>query len=125
MYLLRFLNALVARLNLWTRLVLVLIAGTFGWSRLFGRIPDKTSIMAIALGGMFVVCFDLLLLNHRGDDSRWWFVALLPILAVAVAIESGFTPAARSALTAAGARHSTNTTSWPPSAATKAFRSRR
>ncbi|HEY8692077.1 MAG TPA: MFS transporter, partial [Chloroflexota bacterium] len=74
--------------------VLVLIAGTFGWSRLFGRIPDKTSIMAIALGGMFVVCFDLLLLNHRGDNSRWWFVALLPILAVAVAIESGFTPAA-------------------------------
>ena len=29
---------------------------------------------------MLVVCLDLLLLNHRGDDSLWWFVGLLPIL---------------------------------------------
>jgi MFS family permease len=74
--------------------VVVLIAGTFGWSRLFGRFARMTTIMVVALCGMFVVCFDLLLLNHRGDDSRWWFVALLPILAAAVATESGFTPAA-------------------------------
>jgi len=74
--------------------VVVLIAGTFGWSRLFGRFPNKTTIMVVALCGMFVVCFALLLLNHRGGDSKWWFVALLPILALAVAIESGFTPAA-------------------------------
>ncbi|MFI5267099.1 MAG: MFS transporter, partial [Chloroflexota bacterium] len=74
--------------------VVVLIAGTFGWSRLFGRFRNKTTIMVVALCGMFAVCFDLLVLNHRGDDSRWWFVALLPILVAAVATESGFTPAA-------------------------------
>src|SRR5712692_10067929 len=74
--------------------VLVLIGGTFGWSRLFGRFPHKTTIMAIALGGMFVVCLDLLVLNHRADDSPWWCVGLVPLLALAVATESGFTPAA-------------------------------
>jgi MFS family permease len=50
--------------------------------------------MITALVGMFVVCIDLLVLNHRGDDSPWWLVGLLPVLAVAVATESGFTPAA-------------------------------
>jgi MFS family permease len=74
--------------------VVVLIAGTFAWSRLFGRFQQKTTIMITALVGMFVVCIDLLVLNHRGDDSPWWLVGLLPVLAVAVATESGFTPAA-------------------------------
>ncbi len=74
--------------------VLVLIVGTFGWSRLFGRFRFKTTIMFIALCGMFVVCLDLLVLNHRGNDSIWWFAGLLPILGISIAVESGFTPAA-------------------------------
>lgn len=73
---------------------LVLIAGTFAWSRLFGRFPQKTTIMVVALCGMFIVCFDLLILNHRGGGTLIWVSVLLPILALAVATESGFTPAA-------------------------------
>jgi MFS family permease len=72
--------------------VLVLIAGTFGWSRVFDRFRSKTDIMAGALVGLFVVCIALLLLNHRGGHA--WLGVLLPLLAVGVAIQSGFTPAA-------------------------------
>ncbi len=70
-----------------------LIVGTFVWATVFSRVPDKTTIMLIALGGMFIVCFDLLALNHGGERTAWLFV-LLPVLALAVGIESGFTPAA-------------------------------
>ncbi|HEU0169765.1 MAG TPA: MFS transporter, partial [Chloroflexota bacterium] len=72
--------------------VLVLVAGTFGWSRVFDRFPSKTDIMAVALAGLFVVCITLLVLNHRGGHA--WLGVLLPLLAVGVAVQSGFTPAA-------------------------------
>jgi MFS family permease len=74
--------------------VVVLILGTFGWSRLFGLFADKTTIMVVSLVGMLAVCGDLLILNHRLDNSQNWFFVLLPILAAAIAVESGFTPAA-------------------------------
>ncbi|MDE3074523.1 MAG: MFS transporter, partial [Chloroflexota bacterium] len=56
-------NAVSAVLGMFT---LTLIAGTYMWSRLFVRFGRKTSIMLIALAGMFAVCVDLLLVNHRG-----------------------------------------------------------
>lgn len=74
--------------------VLVLILGTFAWSRMFSLFADKTTIMVIALVGMLFVCGDLLVLNHRLDNSVGWFAALLPIMAAGIAVESGFTPAA-------------------------------
>ncbi len=70
-----------------------LIIGTFIWSRFFSRFPRKTNIMLISLGGMFLVCSILLILNHRtvGDFP---VALLLPELLIGIGIESGFTPAA-------------------------------
>ncbi len=74
--------------------VVVLILGTFAWSRLFGFFVDKTTIMLMALVAMLGVCGDLAVLNHRTDQGIGWFLVLIPLLAVGVGIESGFTPAA-------------------------------
>lgn len=74
--------------------VLTLIAGTYTWSRLFTRFKKKTSMMLLALCGMLVVCLDLLAINHRDGAGPARLLLLLPVLALAVATESGFTPAA-------------------------------
>jgi len=73
--------------------MLVLLAGTFGWSRLIGRFPRRTDAMLIALAGMLGACAFLLLLNRWPAADA--IVALaIALLAAAVATESGFTPAA-------------------------------
>jgi MFS family permease len=64
-----------------TAFVVALITGTYIWSRLFARFDRKTTMMLVALGGMLIVCLDLLIVNHRDGASPLWLALLLPLLA--------------------------------------------
>lgn len=72
---------------------LVFGAGIAVWSVFLDRLPRRR-VMSIALGGMQLACVGLYVLNRSGDwsDAARW--TLLGGVALAVMIESGFTPAA-------------------------------
>jgi len=78
--------------------ILAMYALTFSlgillWSRAVGRVK-KTSMMLIAMGGLFVVCLSAFAINHTGRSGSAIMAILLIPLAAGVLVESGFTLAA-------------------------------
>ncbi len=79
----------------WVFLVYAIVfgAGVGVWSLFLDRLSRRKAL-AIALGGLMVACAGLYMLNRSGDwsDAARW--TLIGATALAVMIESGFTPAA-------------------------------
>ena len=79
----------------WVFLVYAMVfgAGVGVWSLFLDRL-SRRKVLAIALGGLMLACAGLYVLNRSGDwsDAARW--TLIGGVALAVMIESGFTPAA-------------------------------
>ena len=79
----------------WVFLVYAMVfgAGVGVWSLFLDRLSRRKAL-AIALGGLMLACAGLYVLNRSGDwsDAARW--TLIGAVALAVMIESGFTPAA-------------------------------
>lgn len=67
--------------------------GIVGWSFILGRYR-KTSVMMVAMGGLFVTLLSAYGLNHLESFSSPFYYPLLISLVLAVLVLSGFTPAA-------------------------------
>lgn len=77
--------------------VVVLAIGVTAWGYILSYVP-RVRALRIALSAMLVVCLLLFLLNSSGDWPDAWRWLLTPVAALAVMVESGFTPAALSYL---------------------------
>ncbi len=67
--------------------------GIYIWSQFYGRLR-RTNMMLASIAGLFLVCFALAGINNNVLPGPWGQWPLLPILAVGVLLESGFTPVA-------------------------------
>jgi len=79
----------------WVFLVYAAIfgAGVLFWSLVIDRMPRKR-VLYIVLTGLLVASAGLLLLNHSMTWTEQGRLGLMAFIAVAVMVESGFTPAA-------------------------------
>lgn len=71
----------------------VFMVGIYLWSLFYGRLR-KTNMMLASIGGLFIVCFVLAGINNNILPGPWGQWPLLPVLAIGVLLESGFTPVA-------------------------------
>jgi len=69
---------------------LTLIVGTLIWARSYRLFKRKTSSMLLALAGLMATAVEIVALNHVAAGRP----ILLVVLALSVALESGFTPVA-------------------------------
>jgi MFS family permease len=69
------------------------MVGIFLWGLVIGA-RRKTSIMAITASGLYLVCVALFLINRLGHAGGSTLVLLTCLFLIAVAVASGFTPAA-------------------------------
>lgn len=74
-------------------LFVIFALGIVGWSFILGRYR-KTSVMLVAMGGLFVTLLAAYGLNHLESFSSPFYYPLLLSLVLAVLVLSGFTPAA-------------------------------
>ncbi|HEX5734045.1 MAG TPA: MFS transporter [Blastocatellia bacterium] len=74
-------------------LFIIFALGIVGWSFILGRYR-KTSVMLVAMGGLFVTLLSAYGLNHIESFSSPFYYLLLISLVLAVLVLSGFTPAA-------------------------------
>lgn len=71
----------------------IFVVGVLGWSIFLGRYR-KTSVMLIAVGGLFGTLMVVYSLNHLGSFSEAAYYPLMGLLVIGVLVTSGFTPAA-------------------------------
>jgi MFS family permease len=69
------------------------VLGILLWSLFFTRMK-KTTVMLIGVGGLFLTCLFLLLINHQPMLNAPLVMPLSIMLVVSIMIQSGFTPAA-------------------------------
>jgi MFS family permease len=69
------------------------LVGIFVWSQFYGRIR-RTTMMLASISGLFVICFAMYGINNNLLPGPWGQWPLLPVLAIGVLLESGFTPVA-------------------------------
>jgi predicted MFS family arabinose efflux permease len=83
---------------------LIFCIGVVAWGFSFGKVRELT-VMRLSLFGLFGLCLTVFGINHSGDQegARWLFVAAA---AVALAVQSGFAPAAVTFLARLAARSS-------------------
>jgi MFS family permease len=72
---------------------LVVVVGVSLWTLVLGRLR-ATSIMGIALGGLFALVIVLTRLNHARDIATSWIWLLVALASLTLMVLSGFTPAA-------------------------------
>ncbi|MFI5269328.1 MAG: MFS transporter, partial [Chloroflexota bacterium] len=77
-------------------LAVALVLGTIAWSRLFPYFQRKTHVMLICQSGTFGACLVLWGFNHYSDSTNGAQVLFMLLLGLAIAVSSGFTPAALS-----------------------------
>lgn len=73
--------------------LVVFVIGILVWGFFFGHMK-KTTVMLIGVGGLFMACLFLFLLNHQSAFSAPLVIPLALLLVIGVMIQSGFTPAA-------------------------------
>jgi MFS family permease len=69
------------------------VLGIAGWS-LFYAGMRKTTVMLIGVGGLFLTCLVMFLINHQPALNAPLVMPLAILLVVSIVIQSGFTPAA-------------------------------
>ncbi|MEN3334970.1 MAG: hypothetical protein V7641_4335 [Blastocatellia bacterium] len=74
-------------------LAIIFAAGILIWSFMLARYR-KTSVMLIAVGGLFILLGTVYGLNHLGSFASPLYYPLLAMLLLGVVLLSGFTPAA-------------------------------
>jgi MFS family permease len=74
-------------------LAIIFAAGILVWSFILARYR-KTSVMLIAVGGLFILLGTVYGLNHLGSFANPLYYPLMGLLLLGVVLLSGFTPAA-------------------------------
>ena len=74
-------------------LAIIFAAGILIWSFILARYR-KTSVMLIAVGGLFILLGTVYGLNHLGSFTSPLYYPLMALLLLGVVLLSGFTPAA-------------------------------
>lgn len=73
--------------------LLVFVIGILIWGFFFGYMK-KTTVMLIGVGGLFMSCLFLFLINHQPAFNAPFVIPLALLLVIGTMIQSGFTPAA-------------------------------
>ncbi len=63
------------------------------WSFFMNRVP-RLRLMLISVSGVYLACFALAGINHRGEGNNLALVVWVPLLMLGVFAESSFAPAA-------------------------------
>jgi MFS family permease len=74
-------------------LAIIFAAGILAWSFIMARYR-KTSVMLVAVGGLFILLGTVYGLNHLGSFATPLYYPLMAVLLVGIVLLSGFTPAA-------------------------------
>jgi MFS family permease len=69
------------------------VLGIAGWS-LFYAAMRKTTVMLIGVGGLFLTCLFMVVINHQASLNAPLVLPLAVLLVVSILVQSGFTPAA-------------------------------
>jgi len=69
------------------------VVGIAAWSLIYAGMR-KTTVMLIGVGGLFLTCLVMFLINLQPALSAPWVLPLSILLVVSILIQSGFTPAA-------------------------------
>jgi MFS family permease len=69
------------------------VLGIAGWSFIYASMR-KTTVMLIGVGGLFLTCVVMFLLNHQPGLNAPLVLPLAVLLVASIIVQSGFTPAA-------------------------------
>lgn len=79
--------------NLRAAYAVIFVLGIFVWSVFFAGM-NKTKVMLIGTGGLFLTCFFLFAINHQPSLDAPLVLPLALLMVISIVIQSGFTPAA-------------------------------
>lgn len=79
--------------NIRAAYAVIFVLGILVWSIFFAHV-NKTRIMLIGTGGLFLTCATLFALNHQPSLDSPLVLPLAILLVITIVIQSGFTPAA-------------------------------
>ena len=84
--------------NIIALFALVFVTGILVWSLFFAHLK-KPTVMLIGIGGLFLTCLLMFLINHQPSLESPWLTPLAILMAGSIMLQSGFTPAALTYLT--------------------------
>jgi MFS family permease len=79
--------------NIRAAYAVIFVLGILVWSIFFAHV-NKTRIMLIGTGGLFLTCATLFAINHQPSLDSPLVLPLAILLVITIVIQSGFTPAA-------------------------------